>query len=317
MANRYINLAIEYTDGTSNLLSLPTNHIADQQYTIVKVSDENKTIKCLRNHPANYQNFTLIGSESGVFEGVITKENFVPYKTNISIPKEYQEVEYIESTGTQHINTNYYIQTEKIKILANFNTGITGSEKDLVGNQDTSTGRFVVGCYNYRWFAHAKEKQGSEDNAYSDSFDTSKRMYNIEIDYNLDINEKSIVVNGSKYTAAHTRSIISTNPLQIFADGNNKFKFGCKCYLLKIFDNDNLVLDLIPCYRKSDHEPGMYDTISGQFYTNSGTGEFILGPAVNPSAIDWSEEVGTVYGGYVDLVSGELVETYQTITLDG
>ena len=33
--------------------------------------------------------------------------------------------------------------------------------------------------------------------------------------------------------------------------------------------------------------------------------------------VDWSSEVGTVYGGYVDLVTGELVENYRKIILDG
>lgn len=33
--------------------------------------------------------------------------------------------------------------------------------------------------------------------------------------------------------------------------------------------------------------------------------------------IDWTTEAGTVYGGYVDLVKGEVVETYHKIILDG
>jgi len=61
----------------------------------------------------------------------------------------------------------------------------------------------------------------------------------------------------------------------------------------------------------------MYDTVSQTFYVNQGTGEFIAGPAVNRYEIDWSEDLGTIYGGYVDLVSGELVEEFAKVTLDG
>lgn len=35
-------------------------------------------------------------------------------------------------------------------------------------------------------------------------------------------------------------------------------------------------INLIPCVRKSDSKPGMYDTVSKTFFTNAGTGEFIV-----------------------------------------
>lgn len=37
---------------------------------------------------------------------------------------------------------------------------------------------------------------------------------------------------------------------------------------------------LIPCKRKSDNKPGMYDTINRRFLTNIGTGEFTCGPNI-------------------------------------
>ena len=42
-------------------------------------------------------------------------------------------------------------------------------------------------------------------------------------------------------------------------------------------DSGDLKIDLIPCYRKSDNEPGMYDIINNEFYTNAGTGTFDIG----------------------------------------
>ena len=37
------------------------------------------------------------------------------------------------------------------------------------------------------------------------------------------------------------------------------------------------IRNFIPCYRISDGEIGLYDTVEGQFYTNSGTGSFTKG----------------------------------------
>jgi len=218
----------------------------------------------------------------------------------------------LESTGTQYIDTNYYVQTENIKILADFTTKTISSERDLIGNQDTRTGRFVVGIYQYKFFGYSREYQSSETNVTTDAYSsTVDTKYNFEATYNLDSNEKTMVVNGKTYTATHTNSIKSTKPVQLFADGASTHMFGCKCYSIALYDGENLAFNLIPCYRKSDKVAGMYDAVSGQFYTNSGTGEFVTGPAVNRYDIDWSEDVGTVYGGYVDLVSGELVETWE------
>ena len=61
----------------------------------------------------------------------------------------------------------------------------------------------------------------------------------------------------------------------------NGFCFGIDSVLLSDFAknirNNAKVIDLITCYRISDGEIGLYDLISGQFYTNSGTGAFNKG----------------------------------------
>ena len=49
-------------------------------------------------------------------------------------------------------------------------------------------------------------------------------------------------------------------------------------YYVKIRDWNTLVRDLIPCYRKSDNIIGMYDIVNNQFYTNAWSGTFIKWP---------------------------------------
>lgn len=44
--------------------------------------------------------------------------------------------------------------------------------------------------------------------------------------------------------------------------------------------NDNLLRDMVPCYRKSDNVIGMYDLVSQTFFTNAGTGVFTVGEDV-------------------------------------
>ena len=37
------------------------------------------------------------------------------------------------------------------------------------------------------------------------------------------------------------------------------------------------IIDFVPCYLKLDGTIGMYDLVSGEFYTNQGTGTFEKG----------------------------------------
>jgi hypothetical protein len=50
---------------------------------------------------------------------------------------------------------------------------------------------------------------------------------------------------------------------------------------IKYTQNNVLIFELIPCYRKADFVAGMYDRVNDVFYTNAGTGAFIVGPDIN------------------------------------
>lgn len=47
------------------------------------------------------------------------------------------------------------------------------------------------------------------------------------------------------------------------------------------FDDFTRLVDLFPCYRIADDEPGFYDVVNDVFYTNQGTGALVVGPDAN------------------------------------
>lgn len=61
-------------------------------------------------------------------------------------------------------------------------------------------------------------------------------------------------------------------------DGNHLIQAGpgCIIYEMRFYTSDKLLMEFIPCVRKSDSKPGMYDTVTKTFYTNAGSGEFIV-----------------------------------------
>lgn len=73
-------------------------------------------------------------------------------------------------------------------------------------------------------------------------------------------------------------SYTMSSNLYLFAQNyNGAPRFGGRRQIgyFKYYDKNNeLICDLVPCYRKNDGEVGMYDTVRRIFLTNVGTGSF-------------------------------------------
>ena len=82
---------------------------------------------------------------------------------------------------------------------------------------------------------------------------------------------------------------------------SNKYNKQCIKYC-KIYNSDVLVRNFIPCYRKSDSVAGMYDTVNGVFYTNQGTGSFVVGNNVYGGGVFTVPEY--IPNGYVNHIRG-------------
>lgn len=178
------------------------------------------------------------------------------------------EIEYLESTGTQYINTNTYITN-----VSNFEIGYT-----IVGNM-SQWGYVHQGSGNGTWITAAS------DNAYYGNYTTTVNISSL-----LNQNENTIIFNSSsgvtvnntfrsKIIVNGTDSIAQT-PLMLFVwydfkrkgvqfYANSKFK----SFYLK--NNGELVLDMIPV--RVGQVGYMYDRVSRELFGNAGTGSFVLG----------------------------------------
>lgn len=71
-------------------------------------------------------------------------------------------------------------------------------------------------------------------------------------------------------------------------DENELLLFGCPggqdasaiLYYCKIWEDDVLVRDFVPCYRKSDDAVGLLDKVENKFYENAGSVAFEKGPNI-------------------------------------
>lgn len=197
------------------------------------------------------------------------------------LPSAYQEVEWIGNSGTQYIQTNYYPSIDNVDITLSYMFTQTQSGDGMIcGIQGSSTAQTLqVEFYDRRaWYV------GVGVTNFRNVLYGVGSVLNTK--YDLHANHTLLTVDGQSAGANNLRnSIWLPQPLSIFAwtntYGNAEFiNKGCNIYQLTVKENDSIVADFVPCYRKSDGEIGMYDTVSKTFFTNQGTGTFLKGADV-------------------------------------
>lgn len=219
----------------------------------------------------------------------ITRNGVVLWEKNTGkLPSEYQEVEYIQSSGNQYINTRYKHKTNSryeltfalVSFNATYNTIFGGRQ-----NWDT-TDAFDLGVKNdYDTYVNF----GTVNPA---------RFYTItlgkQVDVVMDINSITIdnvirpyigSVNPDDRpipeSSIHTTDGVFSIYLFALNNSNSMIEPSrIKLYSFRIYENDVLVREYVPCYRKQDEVIGLYDTVTKTFFTNAGSGTFIKGADV-------------------------------------
>ena len=194
----------------------------------------------------------------------------------------YQEVEYIQTTWTQWINTGIFasnsIQTEtKIEVTT------TSMNKPVFwwcwGNSwYTTSKQYHLTPYNYKWYYWLNNSEWNAGTYNNTVWTQYTLIYN-------NANNK-ISVNGSEIWNTTGTVWVPNSSLAISYRGspwNTLYYWQFKYFYFKIYDKSTgiYVRDMIPCYRKADSVIWMYDIINDVFYTNSWTWTFTKWPDVN------------------------------------
>ena len=202
------------------------------------------------------------------------------------LPSGYTKVEYLQSSGTQYIDTNY--APYKTKVETTF----------VSQNNSSNTSGYVVAAHN----ADNNRYYVVKGDFYNNAFVCSDRSNTSIVLGSFDNNRHTVIYNDENNKVLFDGVIKGTvsdltqqgvRTLYLFALHNSsnsaqEFLIG-KIYNVKITDKDtgNLVRSMVPCIRNNDSTAGMYDLVNGVFYTNQGTGTFTAG-AVVPTGIDYT-----------------------------
>lgn len=181
------------------------------------------------------------------------------------LPK-YTELEYIESTGTQYIDTTHTINTNTDSVEFVFQNIGTTIYKWFMGEHDNNA-RFGLGTGDGTAKRNVAYGPTTYKVADSQIFNTS---------HSFIANANGVFLDGVK--VANFASFSSKSSIYLFNLNLNNVDYRglAKIWSYKHYRNSALICDLIPVL-DSDGVACMYDKVSGKFFYNKGTGEFIAG----------------------------------------
>ena len=173
-----------------------------------------------------------------------------------NLPTTYYELEWLQSSGTQYINTGViYSSQTSAEVDFKFINHTANTEQEILAAYESSTDRMQCGIASANIFL---------DNGgfgYDSSLLTDRVL------------AKGVGKgNGTLPLFLFAQNETSSAPVHITG---TKRVYSCK-----IKQNNSWVRYFVPAKRKSDNVLGMYDIINGTFYTNAGSGTFTGGPAV-------------------------------------
>ena len=193
------------------------------------------------------------------------------YVAGPTLPSGYTELEYIQSSGSQYINTGFKPnQDTKISITVDF---------PLSGTAWLYGGRTSAGSNSLGFLC----EDGSR---YRFDYASSVNALTVKPTgkFTIDSDKNKCYINGELVFTATYKTFTSPVNMYIFNNNNNGSLSGgssAKLYNCSIYDNGVLIRSFIPC-KNASGTVGLYDSINNQFYQNAGSGTFIAGPEISP-----------------------------------
>ena len=191
----------------------------------------------------------------------------------------YRFVDYIENTGDDNswIELNV-VPSNTFGYRAVLSLDTRTSDTTVFGTRESSDGRITFGVnssnkYYIGWGAYNSTAANAPVVAGGTPF---VAMMNYR-------NDRTFKINGSSNIWGNTLPALGFTPTWNYVVLGRRLPSGnytgaqCRIYEFKITSGSDVIRNLRPCYRISDNEIGLYDTVTESFFSNSGTGSLSKG----------------------------------------
>ena len=220
----------------------------------------------------------------------------------VNLPSGYTQLEYIESTGTQYIDTGF-IPNQDTKVDIKFTMKDT-SGKAIYGSR--------IAYDNSTYSAMLQGNSAGSSFQYNNVALANTITYQNNQSYNIVQDKNKLYINGTLKNTFTYGNFTCPSNLYLFAvnqNGTIPFYGKIAVNYCNIWNNDVLIRHFVPCKNSSD-VVGMYDTVNNVFYENAGTGTFTAGPNIYVDYIDLETQKVYRNVGHIDL--GSLTYSYQS-----
>lgn len=197
---------------------------------------------------------------------IVSNNGVVKAVHQSGLPLGYKLVDYIKSNAMIELDkpTN-----DTMEFVAKFYREDTNAQylyqSDTSSNGTTNTTSYISSGGNWRF---------------------GRRTISVNVDTEVMItsvqNADGVWLNGEQVgTYENVIAFTSVNNLRLFGTQSSP---TLRLYGMKVYQNGALFYDIVPCQRESDSAYGVYDLVSGQFFTNANAtitaGSFISDPVV-------------------------------------
>ena len=201
------------------------------------------------------------------------------------LPSEYQQVEYLQSMTTNgcYIDTGVIISSNNIRYVVKCNIIAKVTDNDRYWGSQGGANNY---CTLFPWsYNNGKGRYPLDTLAAGSSFYLGSMTPSYNTIYDIDITANNGVIAGEycgyNLNLNYSGSLVNGLSIYIFSCNLNNSTAGRGCnarfYKFEIYSGGEQKFNGIPCYRKADNKPGMYDLVTNTFFTNAGTGEFTVG----------------------------------------
>lgn len=193
----------------------------------------------------------------------------------MALPNGYTQLRYIQSSGTQYINTRYKPSGNALRVVMKFRYTAAYSGLSLFGNHtSTPYSLTVYGARPTFWVGNSSDVSCGPQTE-------------LNVDYTLDVTAENGTItaiwNGIEYTATYSGDLYTEQPIFIFGGNSNgalaEAGNGYQLEMYQLYDGGVLVRDYVPA-KSSAGVVGLYDNVEGVLDPNAGSGAFTEGPSI-------------------------------------
>ena len=210
----------------------------------------------------------LYDKENAIFYQNSGNGNFLKGPELVTLPSGYKQLEYIQSSGAQYINTG---------------VNPTQSTRIVLSIQTQQVGRTLCGA-DVGWIPNNGLALGPTFAHYGTQSCDNIPGINDGQPHVVELGAAKLLLDTVTVYSFAEQTFSVNYPIALCANnraGSIEEFVAMAIMSAKIYNGENLMRDFLPCMNSSG-AVGLYDLISDQFYGNSGSGAFVAGPEVPP-----------------------------------